>query len=886
MIMRKPTWGLTVFVRSIVALVAMVVLAASSGCTEQRLPSPSGEMSEFGFRAANNPALRADVAVTLSGTTFAATVPFGTNVTALVATFTGTGMMVTVGGKEQISDVTPNDFTAPVTYMVTAADLTTRAYTVTVSVAPSSAKDITRFAILGVDGTISGTSISLQLPFGTDRTNLAPTVAITGASVSPASGGVHDFTAPVIYTVTAADLTTKAYTVTVSVASSSAKDLTRFAVLGIDGTISGTNVALTVPFGTDRTSLTPTVVITGASVSPGSGVARDFTAPVVYTVTAADLTTKAYTVTVSVAPSGAKDITRFTILGVDGTISGTNISLRLPFGTNRTSLTPTVAITGASVSPAGGVPRDFSAPVTYTVTAADLTTKAYTVTVSVAPSSAKDITRFAILGVDGTISGTNISLTVPFGTDRRSLAPTVAITGASVSPASGVVRDFTAPVTYTVTAADMTTKAYTVTVTAALGSAKDLTRFTVLGVEGAISGTNISLTVPFGTDVTSLTPTVAITGASVSPASGVPHNFTTPATYTVTADDMTTRAYTVTVSVAPSGAKDITQFSILGVDGTISGTNISLTLPFGTDRSSLTPTVAIAGASVSPASGVTRDFTAPVVYVVTADDLTAKAYTVTVSVAPSSAKDITQLTILGVDATISGANISLTVPFGADLTSLTPTVSITGASVSPASGVAQDFTAPVVYTVTAEDLTTKAYSVSVSLAPSNARDITQFTILGVDADISGTSISLTVPFGTDVTSLTPTVAITGASVSPASGDTQDFTAPVVYTVTAADQSTKPYTVTVNVAPSGAKDITQFSILGVDGDISGTSISLTVPFGTDVTSLTPTVTITGASVSPASGDTQDFTAPVVYTVTAANLSTQAYTVTVNVWSACV
>ena len=141
------------------------------------------------------------------------------------------------------------------------------------------------------------------------------------------------------------------------------------------------------PFGTDPTSLTPTIAITGASVSPASGAAQDFTAPVIYTVTAADLTTKAYTVTVSVAPSSAKDITQFTILGVNGAITGTAISLTVPFGTDPTSLTPAVAITGASVSPTSGAAQDFTAPVTYTVAAADLTTKTYTATVTVAAPS-------------------------------------------------------------------------------------------------------------------------------------------------------------------------------------------------------------------------------------------------------------------------------------------------------------------------------------------------------------------------------------------------------------------------------------------------------------------------------------------------------------------
>ncbi|MFZ2413641.1 MAG: hypothetical protein WAW16_05415, partial [Candidatus Cryosericum sp.] len=42
----------------------------------------------------------------------------------------------------------------------------------------------------------------------------------------------------------------------------------------------------------------------------------------------------------------------------------------------------------------------------------------------------------------------------------------------------------------------------------------------------------IALTVPFGTVVTALVPTITITGALVSPASGVAHDFTSPVTYT------------------------------------------------------------------------------------------------------------------------------------------------------------------------------------------------------------------------------------------------------------------------------------------------------------------------------------------------------------------
>jgi hypothetical protein len=85
---------------------------------------------------------------------------------------------------------------------------------------------------------------------------------------------------------------------------------------------------------------------------------------------------------------------------------------------------------------------------------------------------------------------------------------------------------------------------------AAPGTAKDITSFTVSGITGTIGANTVAITVPFGTDLSSLTPTIIHTGASVSPASGAPRNFTAPQTYTVTAADNSTKDYTVTVTVA------------------------------------------------------------------------------------------------------------------------------------------------------------------------------------------------------------------------------------------------------------------------------------------------------------------------------------------------
>jgi hypothetical protein len=59
--------------------------------------------------------------------------------------------------------------------------------------------------------------------------------------------------------------------------------------------------------------------------------------------------------------------------------------------------------------------------------------------------------------------------------------------------------------------------------------------------------------------------------------------------------------------------------------------------------------------------------------------------------------------------------IFVKVPYGTDVTSLVAAITHTGTSVEPASGVAQDFTVPVTYTVTAEDGTTQAYVATVSV---------------------------------------------------------------------------------------------------------------------------------------------------------------------------
>ncbi len=168
------------------------------------------------------------------------------------------------------------------------------------------------------------------------------------------------------------------------------------------------------------------------------------------------------------------------------------------------------------------------------------------------------------------------------------------------------------------------------------------------------------------------------------------------------------------------------------------------------------------------------------------------------------------------------------------------------------------------------------------------KSIITFEYPGATSMISGTNILLTVPFGTDVTKIVPTFTFVGDSVKVGSvvqesGVTQnDFTNPLTYIVTATNQSTLNYTVSVVVAPNPYKLITTFDIgksAGVINDEAQT-IVIYVPYGTNVTSLKPTIVVTpGATISPTAAIAQDFTNPVKYTVTAADGTKIVYTVTV-------
>lgn len=440
---------------------ALLLVALAAGCGGG---SESGNTAQSSGKAINAYSL-AGVAGTINETTktISVAIPYGTNVTALVATYTTTGAGVKVGAGAQTSGSTANNFAAPVTYVVTAADSTTATYTVTVAVLSSAAKAITAYSLAGVAGAINETAktVAVTVPYGTNVTDLAAAFTTTGASVSinttvQTSGQLprNDFSNPLVYTVTAIDTTTTTYTVTVTVAANFAKSITAYSLDGIAGTINETAKTISVPMpnGKNITAMVATFTSTGsgpvtvggvAQVSGSTGTPNNFSNPVAYTVTAANSTTATYTVNVTVAQNSDKTISAYSLAGVAGTMNGTAISVIMPSGTDVTTLVASFTTTGANVKigtltqTSGTTVNNFASQVTYIVTAADTSTATYTVTVTLAAgpvvctgtvAACVDLGTAANYAIFGKTGVTNVPTSIVTG-NLASAAAATSITG-------------------------------------------------------------------------------------------------------------------------------------------------------------------------------------------------------------------------------------------------------------------------------------------------------------------------------------------------------------------------------------------------------------------------------------------------------------------------
>jgi hypothetical protein len=196
-----------------------------------------------------------------------------------------------------------------------------------------------------------------------------------------------------------------------------------------------------------------------------------------------------------------------------------------------------------------------------------------------APTNAPEFLTMKFSGLNPEVIGVinktahTVALEVPFTTDVTTLVSTFTLpdgvtakVGSTDQVSGKTTNNFTNPVTYAL-AKGTTTQTWVVTVTkTAPTTVKDILTFKFNGLTPSVTGIvvpgshTIGLEVPTGTNVTALVATFSLSanatakvGSTAQVSGTTPNNFSSPVTYTITAQDGSTQTWVVTVTFAVAG---------------------------------------------------------------------------------------------------------------------------------------------------------------------------------------------------------------------------------------------------------------------------------------------------------------------------------------------
>ena len=468
--------------------------------------------------------------------------------------------------------------------------------------------------------------------------------------------------------------------------------------------------------------------------------------------------------------------------------------------------------------------------------------------------------------------GSKITITLPAGTDTSKLAD--AMLKFTVSKYADIIRagddaawpaagkacgmELDKAVTFTVRSEknligkDETAKAdYKVTITVAKSSAKEITAVKLLDAdksliaEGKLSGTTWTITLPSDTDKALINkigsaPDVYMqvlhTGVSVkqeegwNDADGAPYwnsgdamcgiSVNTSKTFTVTAEDGSTKTYKVAIEYTAPNAPTLSNGSATRTSKT------GATVKFTSSEAGNYFYKVVAKGAAAPTVVTTRGGTTAVKgeNTITLTNLSTGARDIYIVVKSLSNVecDPFKIEIPAYGSTETPDEGDFTITVNAPPTGGTITTNRTRANegdeiivtVTPKTGYQMKagslryaFSAPGAKyeTITGNSFKMPGGDVSITCdwetASTTVNGITAFSINGVAGAVNNTTntITITMPRGTDVTKLTPVIATSGVkSLTPGSGETVDFTNAVTYTAAMEDGSSKTYTVTVYV----------------------------------------------------------------------------------------
>ena len=504
-------------------------------------------------------------------------------------------------------------------------------------------------------------------------------------------------------------------------------------------------------------------------------------------------------------------------------------------------------------------------------TGKDITAKAIFKVDPAKASAACDLSNVTlnIPGATSERSGIKYTITVPANTDEAALAQavlkleiseyaTVKKSGDTGNwPAEGKACDMELDkaATFTVTAENGSTQDYTVTITKAKSSEKDITAVKLLNAdksviaEGKLSGTTWTITLPSNTDKALINkigsaPDVFMqinyTGVSLAQAEGYDDatgiigkwssgnvmcgiSPNSSKTFTVTAEDGSTKTYTVEIKYTAPNAPTLSGGSATRTSKT------AATVKFTSNEAgTYFYKVVEHGAAAPTVDEIMKSTTHGTVSAgettITLSNLTEDARDIYIVVVNASGGESTVLKV-EIPAYGSGSEtpdtgkftITINAPKGGTITT-NRTKADKGdeiiVTVTPDSGY-QMAEGSLTYSlavaggetvkITGNRFTMPAGNVTITCkwetATTTVKGITSFSINGVAGAVNNSTntITITMPRGTDVTKLTPVIATNGVkSLTPGSGETVDFTNAVTYTAAMEDGSSKTYTVTVYV----------------------------------------------------------------------------------------
>ncbi len=172
-------------------------------------------------------------------------------------------------------------------------------------------------------------------------------------------------------------------------------------------------------------------------------------------------------------------------------------------------------------------------------------------------------------------------------------------------------------------------------------------------------------------------------------------------------------------------------------------------------------------------------------------------------------QDAEPLVVATIDET--ARTVTAVLPQGVDITALRPTITVSdGATVSPASGEARDFSGGVNYKITAEDGSVDVYFVQVTIE-SNANELFQFDLpdLFQQGKVTGDAVSFTLPYGTDLTAVTVEASFSdGATLNIDPGMPVDLTGVSAIEVRSAFGQTRSYAldITMEAQETGVRGV--------------------------------------------------------------------------------